>query len=264
MASAPEVLLKINSVLDDDEHNVGDLARLFKYDAALSAKLLKVVNSPFYGMPRTIISIDQAIQILGTQELANLVITAVVVDRFSKLPNAMLSMRQFWQGSVRCALWARELASLTSTGTARDHSAIFLCGLLLDIGRLIVYRHLPEAARAACLRAQAEKITEQEAVKALLGFSYHEVGAELCRQWRLPELLAVTQEYCSNPLDAPTYIRETMIVALAGYCAGTIAQLPPEGLDAMAFLGLDGAALEAVRPEVDKQFDDAMHLYCSQ
>jgi putative nucleotidyltransferase with HDIG domain len=174
---------------------------------------LRIVNSAFYGFPSKITSITHAITIIGIQELRDLVLATLVVEKFSSLPNGLMTMRQFWILSVRCALIARCLAA-HHPESKRLHAA-FICGLLHEIGRLIIYHRLPELARAAILRARSEGVTENKAEREVMGFDHYQVGAELARRWRLPEVIVVTIESHDSPEAATPFAQDALLVVLA-------------------------------------------------
>ena len=213
LASPPELFLKLNGILDDPTKNMLDASRVIEHDPGLSARLLRIVNSAFYGFPSKIISITQAVSIIGIQELRDLVLATLVVERFSSLTSGLMTMRQFWMLSVRCALIARYLAA-RHPESKRLHAA-FICGLLHEIGRLVVYHRIPELSRAALLRAKSDGLAEHEAEREVMGFDHYQVGAELTRRWRLPEVIVVTIEHHDTPEAAAEFDQDALLVVLA-------------------------------------------------
>jgi len=192
LASPPEVFLKINQAINSPTHTIGDIALIIEHDPGLSARILKIVNSPFYGFPSRINSVKQAVGIIGFRDLRDLVLATLVIDRFSSMANGLISMRQFWMNSVRRALTAKILAEKSShTAEIGD---VFLSGLLHEIGLLVIYQRIPELARAACLQASVENVREDVAQRRIFGIDHYEVGAELARRWRLPDLVRIAME----------------------------------------------------------------------
>jgi len=213
LASPPEIFLKIIQTLDDPTKNMLDVSRLIEHDPGLSARLLRIVNSALYRSPSKISSITQAVSIIGIQELRDLVLATLVVERFSPLTSGLMTMRQFWMLSVRCALIARSLAA--HHPESKRFGSIFTCGLLHDIGRLVNYHRIPELSRAALLRAKSEGMTEHQAQREVMGFDHYQVGAELARRWRLPEVIVATIEHHDTPEKAGLFSQEALLVVLA-------------------------------------------------
>lgn len=257
LAAPPELFLRINALLDDPGHSQKQLVALIEHDPSLSARLLKIVNSPFYGFACKIDSVARAIGIVGILELRDLVLATAVVDRFSALPNSLMSMKQFWAMSVKCALIARGLAMRHSDSERLQ--CPFVCGLLHEIGRLVVYHRLPELARAAHLRSRHEHIPEHEAQQREMGLDHYQVGAELARRWRLPEVIAVTIEKHAAPDEAGPFLRECLLVSLAMQLS-----LPEEEdesasrqeSEAWTRLELSGITREEVLTEAEATFID--------
>jgi HD-like signal output (HDOD) protein len=217
LASPPYIFHKITQVINNPANTLADVARLIENDPGLTARLLKIVNSSFYGFPTRIASIPQAVNIVGFRELRDLVLATLVIDRFSALPNGLMPMRQFWMLSVRCALIGKNLGKQHPEGKRLQE--LFISGLLHEIGRLVVYHRLPELARAALLQSRVENISEHMAQRRVIGLDHYEVGAELARMWRLPDPVIATLEFHDQPGDAPQYTQEAALIHLAAILA---------------------------------------------
>lgn len=213
LASPPELFLKVNQTLDDPSKTMLDASRLIEHDTGLSARLLRIVNSAFYAFPTKIISIPHAVSIIGIRELRDLVLATLVVEKFSSLSNMLMTMKQFWILSVRCALISKSLAA--HHPDSQRLQGAFICGLLHEMGRLVVYHRAPELARAAVLRAGSEGVAEHQAQREVLGFDHYQVGAELARRWRLPEAIIATIEHHDTPEAASPFSQEALLVVLA-------------------------------------------------
>jgi len=213
LASPPTVYLALQKVIDDPTKTVRDAAKIIESDASLAMRLLKIVNSAFFGFPSQISAISTAITMIGIRELQNLVLATVVIERFSDLPGQLFSINDFWAKNLRCALVARELDALlgkTYTDTA------FLCGLVHNIGQLVLYRRIPELAREVDLLIQS--LPEQELdipaiEEQIIGFDHYAVGAELCRLWKLPDIVVESirlhryPDYVGNHAQVATLVR---------------------------------------------------------
>ncbi len=265
LASPPEIFLKLCEILDDPAGTVRDAEQVIKHDPGLAARLLRLVNSAFYGFPAQITSISRAISLIGLQELRDLVLATCIVERFSRFPNRLLDMRAFWRVSVRCALLAKGLARRHPQ--AQDLEPLFTCGLLHEVGRLVIYAKIPELARAAILLAQAEGIEESEAECRTFGFDHYQLAAELAMRWRLPEVISATLRWHGTPERAGAFSRETALVTLASRLSLAEIEKPsqleailPELASLLDLARLRASALTEVLEETALQFEEVFQL----
>ena len=183
LVSLPDVCLRVNQLMEDPRSSSSDLGDVIAHDPGMTARILKLVNSSFFGFSHQIDSVNHAISILGREELRTLILGTCAVEAFNGLPESV-NMDEFWQHSVFTALAARIIAQRTSI---KDRQRIFVCGLLHDIGRLIIYHRSPQLANEL-----EEKYPLNQRMQYLgeceeLGFSHAEVGAGLMKLWKLPE-----------------------------------------------------------------------------
>lgn len=186
LASPPNIYFALRDIVDDANKTAQDAAIVIENDAALAMKLLKIVNSAFYGFSAQINSIPKAIAMVGLRELQNLVLAAVVIERFSELPGGHFSIHDFWARNLRSALIARELDLHLGKHYA---DTAFLCGLVHNIGQLVLYKKIPVLAREVDLLLQSATAGENDESaieQQVIGFDHFQVGAELCRLWNLP------------------------------------------------------------------------------
>lgn len=217
LSSPPEIFSRITQALDDPLKNANDIAAIIGQDPSLSARMLKIVNSAFFGFPATIKTIDHAISILGNREVRMLVMTTSVVEKFSSMPNSILDMREFWMHSLKTALFAKFLAD--NHPKKRQLTSAFISGLLHDIGRLILYTKAPDLARAAALLAKADKISEIEAEASIFGFNHAELGGALLALWEIPLPIQNSASFHHQPTLATSDKDETNIIYLANKLA---------------------------------------------
>ncbi|MGR9073928.1 MAG: HDOD domain-containing protein [Gammaproteobacteria bacterium] len=213
LASPLAIYLELNKTFADETKSMADAGKVIEKDPGLSARLLKIVNSAFYGFPCQISTITRAITLIGVRELQNLILTTLIIDKFSELPGGMLSMKEFWSASMRCGLIARELSQHRKLAEAAE--SIFICGLLHDMGLLVLYRRIPELARQAGLMAEFRGIEDIRAEREVIGFDRYQVGSELAKHWKLPEIIAQTIKNHSKAHLPQKYQLESAIVKLA-------------------------------------------------
>jgi len=264
LPSLPEVVMRAIELVNDPEASAIDIGRVLSEDSALTARLLKIVNSPFYGFPSRIDTVSRAITVIGTLDLLDLILATSVVKMFSGVPNDLVSMDSFWKHSLYGGVVARLLAARSKQPNV-EH--FFVAGLLHDLGSLVIYRKLPELAREALLRARYNGVELQQAERELLGFDHAMVGAELMRTWKLPTSLVEAVEFHHNPSQSPNYPLITAVVHVADVIAsairsGTGASEAAPPLDPAAWdkIGLPTLAIEALLIEADQQFGDAQSM----
>lgn len=267
VASLPEVFVRVNEMVDSPHYSSSDIGRLISKDPGLTARLLKIVNSPFYGFPSTIDTVSRAITIIGVRELRDLILATTMAKLFKGLPNDLVSMETFWRHSTLCAITARLLAAKTRE---LNVERFFIAGLLHDIGSLLIYRKIPELAREALLRASHNDQILEEAELQVMGFSHADVGAELLRKWRLPKNIVAAVEHHNAPSRAKEGVKEAAVVHLANIMANTIYEpgpdtrvLPPLDTGAWDMLALHPQDIEPAVVEAERQFDEVYALFFS-
>lgn len=263
LVSLPEVFTRLNEMIDNPHTTAADIGHLIMNDPALCARLLKIVNSPFYGFPRKIDTITRAVTIIGTQELRDLVLATSVVKVFAGIPNFLVNMDSFWQHSVACALAARALAARCG----ETHiERFFVGGLLHDIGTLLLYHKLPELMKEVLLRATYQGEPFFRAEQNVLGFDHAHVGRELLKLWRLPAHLVDAVGYHHTPQEAPASL-DAAIVHVANIVANALQfgnagdkHVAPFAAESWGRLGLSVDVLEPLALEIEQQFSTALQL----
>ncbi|HEB57216.1 MAG TPA: HDOD domain-containing protein [Gammaproteobacteria bacterium] len=224
--SLPDIAIRLNDMVNDSNCSIADIGSLISQDAALSARLLKIVNSSFYGFPSKIDTISMAITVIGTRQLRDLVLATSVIGKFQQLPEGLISIDTFWYHNLICATATRLIAAKLQI---RNSERFFIAGLLHDVGKLVMYLTEPELSRKVLQRMHEphEDITQLEL--DAFGFDHATLGGELLRQWKLPESLIEPVSYHHRPTDAENYAQETAAVSLANAIANTVE--PPYSAD---------------------------------
>jgi len=232
LASPPEIYRRITELMDSPSSNAADLGAVIENDPGLTARVLKLVNSAYFGNGSEIATVSRAIAVLGMRELHGLVLATSMLQVFEGLPNDIVNMRSFWHGSMRCAIRSKLLAARHPQYDALE--SVFVVGLLHEVGHLVMYRKLPEISREAILRHEYTGVEIQEAERQVFGFDFAAVGGALMRAWKLPVVLQEAIEFQFQPELSAHFPLETALVHLAGRMAGLEnageleRQLPPE------------------------------------
>lgn len=209
----PEIYFRVRDVVDSSDSTMEDLANVLKLDPAISARLLRIVNSPRYGFPRQIDTITRAVNLIGMQAINDLVTATTIGRTFSGMPIQFMDVPKFWRKSVLCALLAGEIAK--SCGI-EDSERFFVEGLLRDIGHFVLYQTVPQRAHSALIEAGYLDASLAEVEQSNIGCDFAEVGAELLRFWGMPIQIEQAVRCQLSPSDAGEFILHASIVHLAG------------------------------------------------
>lgn len=196
LVSSPTTYTKLTALLNDPKSGIDDISNVIHHDPALTTRLLKIVNSPYYGFPSQINTISRAITIVGTRELTHLVLATSVIRAFQGIPADLIDMNTFWRHSLATAITAKYLAESLHFAQSEQY---FIAGLLHNIGSLVLLQSMPELAREAINSAKFGHEVLYEAENRLLGFNHGEVGQALLEIWRLPPSLAQVVRYHHQP-----------------------------------------------------------------
>ncbi len=207
LTSPPNLFFELKSVLEDPSKSLSDAGNVIANDPALTMRLLKLVNSAYFGFPGRIATITHAISMVGSRELQNLVLATLVINKFSAQSDGMMTMHDFWAMGLRSALMAKALALAIPGQIKEDKESVFICGLLHDIGKLVFYRRIPEIARQVGLLAEQTGESETDIEQKILGFDHYDAGAELARLWHLPAIISETiGQHCRPDRSSPYYL----------------------------------------------------------
>ena len=218
LISFPQAALRVNQLINDDTADMESVAQAITQDPALAAKLLKMANSSFYGFRGEIATVKKAIQVLGLAPVRTLVLGSASTELASQLPNDLVSLENFWPQAIQCSIAARHLASCQR---GVDREALFMAGLLHNIGLLVLFNQKPEASLEAqeAFLYGPEGRRREEAEQELLGYHQAHVGAALMKCWDFPAVLHEPVAYQLEPDQAPSYKKAAATLQLAGVAA---------------------------------------------
>jgi len=207
----PAVALQLMSVLDDEDVPMKKVVDLLRVDPALSAEILRVSNSAYYGLSRQIDSVSHAVVVLGTQTVKRLAMTAAL-GKFAKKFMHNEGLRTCWDHSIACAMIAEKIAELVPAARDRCYTA----GLLHDVGRLALLACHPNEYGGMLAVARENDFDELECERQLFDADHCNTGAYLAHQWQLPEDIAaaIAYHHDPSPVDGST---------LAVTCAASLA-----------------------------------------
>ncbi|MBT8338626.1 MAG: HDOD domain-containing protein [Desulfatitalea sp.] len=202
LPEAPFIVTELNQVIADDRSTSNDLARVVNKSPSLSAVLLKIVNSAFYGFPSKIDRISRAVTIIGTKQISSIALGISVMQSFKDIPEELVDMQGFLRHSLTAGLTARVIAALNNL---LETEQLFVSGLLHDIGKLIVYKYFPEYARETLYTAMASNSCVFAAEKKVMGLNHTQIARLLLKKWHLPSELEdmIVHHHSPNKAASP-------------------------------------------------------------
>jgi diguanylate cyclase (GGDEF)-like protein len=266
LPSMPAVAMQVLELAQRPDIDIAQIARIISKDAALSSKILRTVNSSFYGRSQHVATISHALVILGLQSVKTLVLGFSLASNLAKSPSRGFKHVAYWKRSIVAATAARGIAAKIDLLHTEE---VFLAALLMDIGMLVLDQVLGEQYGAVFARAATHAdlpALERDA----LGATHAEVGGLLAEQWKLPPLLSIPiAHHHDDPaaIEDPTLRKVTELVALAGRCADVFADENPSAAiadvrrAALEQFQLDAAACDALLAEVGKRTKEVASLF---
>ena len=184
-ATLPEVTGKIIATVEDPKSTAGTLHKIVSHDPALVTRIMKVVNSAFYGLPGQIGSIERAIVLLGLNAIKNIAVAASLGQLFrgAKLCEGFTA-KDLWTHCIAVGVTARELARQMKLPVADE---AFLAGMIHDVGLLISLQTAPEQLRQVCEIAKNSDRTFVDIEREVMGMDHQQLGACLSEHWRFPK-----------------------------------------------------------------------------
>jgi len=261
LPTLPRTVLKITELVNDPKSSAKDLSRIITDDQVLTARLLKLVNSSFYGFPQRISTVTNAIVLLGFDAIRNLLLTTSVFDLFAgRNKKRRQDQEKFWDHSLGCAVGAKVIGNYLRHDKIEE---LFVSGLLHDIGKIVEMLFLPDEFAKVAAAVNRENILMITAENQVLGFNHAEIGKLLAEKWNLPIKLEQVIAYHHQPNFAGSFIMEASIVHLAdilsralnmGY--GGDNKIPP--LDKLAWesLKIKTGALESIMETMQSEYRD--------
>ena len=264
IVSLPTVYTHIVELLDHPDSSSQQVAKAISKDASLTVRLLRLVNSPFYGFSGKIDSVSRAVSLLGTNELSTLTLGILVIRKFQNIPSDLLNMDSFWRHSIRCGLFAKVLSSHLG---AKEAEKYFIGGLLHDIGRLVMLDRMPVQYSGAVAKARQDHLPMYRAEQNCLKTDHSIVGKLLAEKWRLsPALIRMIGSHHSPRLAR--YSTEACIGHIAdvfahacGHEAMLVNEIPELQIAAWEEVGLKVELIAPTIRQVDAEFRDVVRVF---
>ena len=214
--SLPLLHERLNQAINHPRSSIADITRIISDDPGLSVRILRLANSPRFGYHSKIDSITAAVTIIGTQQLSDLALAALVIDIFNGIPEEMFNMSLFWRHSITCAMAARSLAISRRDANPERY---FLTGMLHDIGQLILCTKAAEVMREMIMESRTTGQPLYELQRREFGFDHGDVGGALLALWRIPASISEAVACHHTPGRSELYRTETALTHLADILA---------------------------------------------
>jgi len=271
IATLPEVTLKIVELVEDPSSTAQDLHNVIANDPALSSRILKVVNSSFYGLPGQIGSINRAIVMLGLNAVKNIAIAASLAKLFrgGDLSHGF-SARAVWEHAVACGAITKMVADTAKVGFSDE---AFLGGLMHNIGLMVEMQFdrnkVIEIVQTLGVNDEGVPANDMREVEAqIFGADHQDFGKGLCEKWKFPNNFSLVTGYHHNPMDAPADARRLpAMVYIADRLVGSVEgqfrlDLPSLEIDpaVLDILNFTETGLQSIRERVDEEIAAAAGL----
>lgn len=199
LPAMPAVVQQVMASFRDEHAGSAAMAHKIALDQGLSAKVLRVANSSFYGLPREVGSIQDAVTVLGFDTVRSLVLSAGFMRAFPVAAGSSLDRQAYWMRSFRVATYTEALAQCLG----RERKMAFTAGMFHDVGQLVLDVCIPEQFAVMLEQQKASGLSLVEVEQGALGFDHAEIGAEMARRWNFPPEVEHAIRYWRMPEREP-------------------------------------------------------------
>ncbi|GAB4335928.1 MAG: HDOD domain-containing protein [Calditrichia bacterium] len=220
LPAAPTIIFKIYRLIQDPRSSLSDFERILQNDPALTAQILKIANSPYYGLPRRITNLRLALSLLGIEEIGRVVIGLILQKQLQKSFNTLsFDFNTYWQHSRQtgklCELLAAELIP-------EQKMELFVCGLLHDLGKLILDRYFPDEWTEIMARYALTQDNMEAIEREIVGFDHTQIAAEFLDSWNLPDNIIEPIRCHHNPFTAEKHPKSALVLFAADRTAARL------------------------------------------
>lgn len=245
----PAVAFELKEVIDNPMSSAEHIARVVSTSPSLTAVLLRIVNSSFYGFPSRISTVSHAVSLIGTREISGLALGISILSIFKKIPPKTIDMYSFLRHSLACGILSRVLSAHINMPQTEQ---MFVSGLLHDLGRLMLYYYFPDESLYILARSRKSDNLLYHEEKNYLECDHTQVGRHLMKQWKLPLTLEDNVLHHHRPSKAEKTVPATIvhladiIVNSLGIGSSGETFVPPLDYDAWEKLELSPSSFETI------------------
>lgn len=213
--SLPEIVIKVMELVQDPKSSAAQLGKVISHDPGLTSRVLRLVNSAYYGFPKQISSIQHAIMILGFTTMRGLILSSSIFKIFTPKSGSVINLdyKRFWKHSLITAIASKNINQFLQF---QEDDDLFSAAILHDIGKIILDQYDHESYSKVLMEAPNPVYTPKvlEAEEKYCEIVHPEIGFEVAEGWNLPDSLADVIRYHHNPLESVENIRLTSVVYL--------------------------------------------------
>ncbi len=266
LPTLPTIAMEVNKMLQDYDTSMKDLTGAIEKDQAIVSKILKLVNSAFFGLQSKISGISHAIALLGFNTIRNAVISVSIIEVFPDKDHFTgFNISDFWKHSIAVAVTSKHLAQRSRLRTPDDS---FIGGLLHDIGKVVLFQNFQDLFETVWFSSQENRITFYEAEKKEIPVHHPHIGGYLTKKWKLPVGLIEAIRHHHVVKKSGSDLNLQLIVHVADVIVHSLMNNPNgkpklSSMDSEAVL-LMGAQLDNVSewfPEVSDEIDSASSFF---
>jgi HD-like signal output (HDOD) protein len=258
LGSYGPVLEEIELALKSQQSSLASIGEVIQKDPDLTARLLRLANSSFYGFATRLSTVAEAVSLIGIQQVQDLIVVSSVVDRFTGISETLVSMNSFWRHSLAVGIGARTLAMERRLPKPEK---FFVAGLLHDVGRLVLLSQATEASQAVFELYRQRRILLRDAEKQVLGYDHQQIAGKLLKYWNYPVFFTLAISNHHTPAAGEARM-EASVVHVADHLANAMALgssgerfIPPLDETAWSTLGLGPEVLSRVVTAIDGQIE---------
>lgn len=251
LPTLPVVFQELFSRMQDDDAQVSELSAIISRDQALTAKILKLVNSAFYGQPSQITTISRAIIIMGFQSVRSATLGVSVFEQFKQVEGTGgdFSVEGFWRHSIGVSCLAKHLSMVLSAGEPED---AFVTGLLHDVGKMVMLQHFPNDVEDLTRAATEQQLTWRACEEVLFPIHHASISRALFRAWNFPANVVEAVACHHDPEAASRYATLASLVHMADFFSYHM-ECPCPGAVAPRIYSRDAARLINLTPDLANQ-----------
>ena len=268
LGSYAPVINEIESALESPQCSLVTVGEAIEKDPDLTARLLRLANSSFYGFSSRLSTVTEAVSLIGIQQVQDLIVASSSIERFSGISEEFVSMESFWRHSLACGIAARLLA-LEKRLPKPDK--LFVVGLLHDVGRLVLFSQSPEGTQEIFKLYHSEKLLLRDAEQQVLGYDHQQIAGALLTQWKYPVGLVQAVAYHHSPASSDLAPMETAVVHISDHLVNAMQLgssgerfIPPLNAKAWTRLGINPNSLGTLMNTIEEQLDAIQEVFLSR
>lgn len=257
--SPPLIYNRLNDAVNHPRTSIKDIAQIISEDPGLTARILKLANSPFYGSTK-IDSISRAVTLLGTREIRDISLALSVVQCFPEMPEDLFSLQDHWRHSIACGVMARNIAIFLREPSIER---FFVAGILHDIGQMVLCAKMPDITLQILKHTEEQPQALCSAEYERFNFNHAELGGKLLNSWGIPANISELVRLHHTPSESCDFQRDVTIIHLADLICqalayGSNSEIHVTRIDSKAYDGLNLplGEIETIVNQSDRQLEE--------